>query len=131
MERFSWTLAVDCVRPQPNDRLGASISAQQKGGIRMTRCERERCLESHSKMRDTANIRFVNKTMAQIIMKSRTPKGLFVQREGEKFVGIDNRTGAIRREEFATKFGCLDWLTGSMPAETIRRRERQRKEAYC
>ena len=30
MERFSWTLAVDCVRLQPNDRLGASISAQQK-----------------------------------------------------------------------------------------------------
>ena len=56
MERFSWTLAVDCVRLQPNDRLGASISAQQKGGIRMTRCERERCLESHSKMRDTANM---------------------------------------------------------------------------
>ena len=26
----------------------------------MTRCERERCLESHSKMRDTANIRFVH-----------------------------------------------------------------------
>lgn len=94
----------------------------------MSEFEREKNLEAHSKMPDTANIRFVNATMAKIIVENRSPKGVFIQKEAGKFIGIDNRMGRARREEFATKFGCLDWLTGELPADAIRRRERQRKE---
>lgn len=94
----------------------------------MSEFERETCLENHRKMPDTANIRFVNATMAKIIIENRRPKGLFIQRGAGKFIGIDNSVGKARREEFATKFGCLDWLTGELPADAIRRRERQRRE---
>ena len=94
----------------------------------MSEFEQKKCLENHRKMSDTSNIRFVNATMVKFIIENRGPKGLFIQKEAGKFIGIDNSMGKARREEFATKFGCLDWLTGELPADAIRRRERQRRE---
>ncbi len=84
-----------------------------------TRCGQERT-ETPKEMATAAGIRFINATMANAIIESRKPLGLFVHREKGKFIGIDNRTGDAWTEEFTTQAGCLKWLVGSMPREAIK-----------
>lgn len=48
---------------------------------------------------------------ATIIIESRHPYGLFFLKEGNVYVGIDNRDGDAWTEEFPTKRKCLKWLT--------------------
>lgn len=79
-------------------------------------------------MKDTANIRFINSTMAKIIVEQGEPRGLFIQRDRGGFVGIDNRTGTAWIKRFSTKMGCLDWLSGVKSCEEIWKMEKQQRE---
>lgn len=45
----------------------------------------------------------------QIIME-RTPRGLFLQEDKGKYIGIDNQTGDAWTEEFNSQAACVDWL---------------------
>ncbi len=65
-----------------------------------------------------AKIRFVNSTMARMIIKSRKPLGLFIQPVNMNlYIGINNRTGNAWTEEFPTKMSCLKWLAGEVSKE--------------
>ena len=46
------------------------------------------------------------------IVENKVPKGLFITREGDKFVGIDNSDGKALTEEFDTIEECVLWLEG-------------------
>ena len=39
--------------------------------------------------------------------------GLFWQKDGDCYIGIDNTTHAAWTEEFSTKGACFDWLRGA------------------
>ncbi len=52
----------------------------------------------------------ISKKQAYQVIDSRRPHGLFFLKDGEVYVGIDNRTGDAWTEEFATKSDCLKWL---------------------
>ena len=94
------------------------------------RIEDSTYLPTQRELADTVHIRFINSTMARIIMETKAPRGRFIQREVGGFIGIDNRTGAAQKRRFATKMGCLDWLTGGS-CEEIWKREQQRRESFC
>lgn len=49
---------------------------------------------------------------ASEVIDTRKPPGLFWLKEGDKYVGIDNRTEDAWTEEFDTKEECLNWLRG-------------------
>ena len=44
------------------------------------------------------------------VIEKREPKGLFITRDGEKYVGIDNRDGDAWTEEFDYAEDCIGWL---------------------
>lgn len=45
---------------------------------------------------------------------AKRPLGLFYLKEGKGYTGIDNRSGNVWTEKFATKAECLKWLKGSV-----------------
>lgn len=55
----------------------------------------------------------ISKAEAYRVIDARKPLGLFFLKEGEGYTGIDNRSGDVWTEEFATKAECLKWLKGS------------------
>lgn len=69
------------------------------------------------------NIRIINSTMADYIIKNREPRGLFIYCEKGRYVGIDNRTGDAWTEDFRTKMGCLSWLTDEMTTNEVHDKE--------
>ena len=54
---------------------------------------------------------------ATIIIESRHPYGLFFLKEGNVYVGIDNRDGDAWTEEFSTEAACVRWLVEDVPRE--------------
>lgn len=54
--------------------------------------------------------KYVDQAEATEIIEHRGRRGLFVQKCGETYVGIDNRTGDAWVEEFPTLTDCLMWL---------------------
>lgn len=54
--------------------------------------------------------KYVDQAEALEIIEHRGRRGLFVQKDGARFVGIDNRDGDAWTEDFPTLSGCLMWL---------------------
>lgn len=52
-----------------------------------------------------------NEEVAKIIV-DREPRGLFYQKDGDVYVGIDNSTGEAWTEDFPNLDECLAWLKG-------------------
>lgn len=52
----------------------------------------------------------ITNTEASKIIENRTPLGCFYFKDGDKFIGIDNRTGDAWTEEFDNEEDCLNWL---------------------
>ena len=46
------------------------------------------------------------------VMDFRTPLGLFLTKEGRKWVAVDNTTGDAWTEDFARKHRATRWLRG-------------------
>lgn len=55
-------------------------------------------------------IREVNPEESFKIITEREPKGLFWQKDGDLYVGIDNSTGDAWTQDFSTLDECLAWL---------------------
>ncbi len=53
----------------------------------------------------------VTQQEAMQIIESFQPLGCFYLKEGELYVGINNRTGDAWTEDFPSKEECLRWLT--------------------
>lgn len=47
-----------------------------------------------------------------IVIDFRTPWGLFLTKEGRKWVAVDNTTGDAWTEEFSPKRQAVRWLRG-------------------
>ncbi len=56
--------------------------------------------------------RQINSTQASEIIDTYQPLGLFWIKDGDWYVGIDNRTGDAWVEDFRTPEECLRWLLG-------------------
>lgn len=74
---------------------------------------------------DTSYIRFVNANMARYIEINRRPRGLFVQKKKDKYIGIRNLTGAIWKKEFEDKMSCFDWLMKGHSQQSAATEERR------
>ena len=46
------------------------------------------------------------------VIDFRTPLGLFLTKEGGKWVAVDNSTGDVWTEEFSRKRQAIRWLRG-------------------
>ena len=46
------------------------------------------------------------------VIEQRTPYGLFLTKEGRKWVAVDNTTGDAWTEEFSRKHQAIRWLRG-------------------
>ena len=46
------------------------------------------------------------------VIEQRTPCGLFLTKEGRKWVAVDNTTGDAWTEEFSRKHQAVRWLRG-------------------
>lgn len=46
------------------------------------------------------------------VIDLRTPSGLFLTKEGHKWVAVDNTTGDAWTEEFSRKRQAIRWLRG-------------------
>ena len=46
------------------------------------------------------------------VIDLRTPSGLFLTKEGRKWVAVDNTTGDAWTEEFSRKRQAVRWLRG-------------------
>ena len=46
------------------------------------------------------------------VIDLRTPSGLFLTKEGRKWVAVDNTTGDAWTEEFSRKHQAIRWLRG-------------------
>jgi hypothetical protein len=64
-------------------------------------------------------IQEVNSQKASIIIQARTPQGLFIQHNGDSWIGIDNSTGDAWTEEFNKRETCVSWLMGEIEMSDI------------
>ena len=55
--------------------------------------------------------RDIGRKDADTIIERRHPYGLFFLKDGDVYVGIDNRDGDAWTEDFPVKRKCLEWLT--------------------
>jgi len=58
----------------------------------------------------TSEPKEISQEEASSIIETREPQGLFYLKDGNVYVGIDNRTHDAWTEEFPTKEQCLQWL---------------------
>ena len=54
----------------------------------------------------------VNTERLTDVIDRRTPLGLFLTKEGRKWVAVDNTTGDAWTEEFSRKHQAIRWLRG-------------------
>lgn len=52
----------------------------------------------------------INKKIASKIIETRKPLGIFYYNDGDKYIGIDNRTADAWTEEFRSLWSCKKWL---------------------
>jgi len=55
-------------------------------------------------------IKKITQEEASKIIETREPKGLFYQKDGETYVGIDNSYGDAWTEDFKSLCACKRWL---------------------
>ena len=60
------------------------------------------------------NIKPIRPERAQGIIETREPRGLFLTKEGNKYVAIDNTDGNAWTEEFKKITVAMAWLRGEM-----------------
>ena len=63
-------------------------------------------------MEKKLRIRRVNSKFLGLVIDFRTPLGLFLTKEGRKWVAVDNTTGDAWTEEFSRKRQAVRWLRG-------------------
>ena len=63
-------------------------------------------------MEKKLKIRRVNTTFLGLAIDLRIPLGLFLTKEGRKWVAVDNSTGDAWTEEFSRKRQAVRWLRG-------------------
>lgn len=56
------------------------------------------------------SIQFVDCCCLKNIITNRFPKGLFLCREGARWVAVDNSTNDAWTEDFPTSFKAIQWL---------------------
>ena len=61
---------------------------------------------------DRLEIRQVSPKKLTDVINCRTPIGLFLTKEGRKWVTVDNSTGDAWTEEFSRKHQAVRWLRG-------------------
>lgn len=59
-----------------------------------------------------SRIHRVSPERALNVIDLRTPLGLFLTKEGRKWVAVDNSTGGAWTEEFPRKHQAVRWLRG-------------------
>lgn len=57
-------------------------------------------------------IQVISKEKASDVIEYRNPFGLFMVKEGDVWVGIDNTDGDAWTEDFQSKKDCENWLLG-------------------
>ena len=62
-------------------------------------------------------IQRVSPTELMDVIDHRTPLGLFLTREGRKWVAVDNSTGDAWTEEFRWKHQAVCWLRGEFEVQ--------------
>ena len=59
-----------------------------------------------------SRIHRVSPEMMMSVIDLRIPSGLFLTKEGQKWVAVDNTTGDAWTEEFSQKRQAIRWLRG-------------------
>ncbi|NBK18773.1 hypothetical protein [Anaerotruncus sp. 1XD42-93] len=63
-------------------------------------------------MEKKLKIQRVSSELLGRIIEHRIPSGLFLTKEGRKWVAVDNTTGDAWTEEFSRKHQAIRWLRG-------------------
>ena len=63
-------------------------------------------------MEKKLKIQRVSSELLGRVIEHRTPSGLFLTKEGHKWVAVDNTTGDAWTEEFSRKHQAIRWLRG-------------------
>lgn len=63
-------------------------------------------------MKGKPKIQLVSSELLGRVIEQRTPCGLFLTKEGRKWVAVDNTTGDAWTEEFSRKRQAVRWLRG-------------------
>ena len=63
-------------------------------------------------MKGKPKIQRVSSEILGRVIEHRTPSGLFLTKEGHKWVVVDNTTGDAWTEEFSRKRQAVRWLRG-------------------
>ena len=63
-------------------------------------------------MEKKLRIQRVSSTFLGWVIEHRIPSGLFLTKEGRKWVAVDNTTGDAWTEEFSRKRQAVRWLRG-------------------
>ena len=63
-------------------------------------------------MEKKLKIQRVSSELLGRIIEHRIPSGLFLTKEGHKWVAVDNTTGDAWTEEFSRKHQAIRWLRG-------------------
>ena len=64
------------------------------------------------RMKKQYRIKRVRPSQLLAVIDFRSPLGLFLTKEGRKWVAVDNTTGDAWTEEFSRKHQALRWLLG-------------------
>ena len=64
------------------------------------------------RFKDWIKIKRVSPKKLTDVIDRRTPFGLFLTKEGRKWVAVDNSTGDAWTEEFSRKRQAVHWLRG-------------------
>lgn len=68
--------------------------------------------------REKSTIRQVPISQLTEIIKSRSPQGLFMAKNGLKWIAVDNSNFKVWTEEFTCKFQSICWLRGEFEVES-------------
>jgi hypothetical protein len=58
----------------------------------------------------STEIKLIFKDEALLLQVNRSPRGLFLYKDGDLWIGIDNRSGDAWIEAFTTRRACEKWL---------------------
>ena len=61
---------------------------------------------------DRLEVRQVSPKKLTAVISCRVPIGLFLTKEGHKWVAVDNSTGDAWTEEFRWRYQAIRWLRG-------------------
>lgn len=73
-------------------------------------------------------IKKINPFLAEIVIKTRQPLGLFYVRQNGTYIGIDNSAGHTWVEEFSDLSSCKQWLRN--PSMSVQISEQEELYGY-